>query len=117
MPKPESISLKLCYLYGNPAFGEMVDLIGADAAIKLIKIFGGTRIRIPAPDEVNQIAYEYRIFQDVKKGIRIVDIAKKYGITTVNVQVIKKKFREIFERGARLDRTSQTLAGNQGKRD
>lgn len=110
--RPDNMGRKLCYLYGNPAFGELVDLLGEADAVKLIQIFGGTRIRVPSHEEVGRMAQDYRIFEDIRRGLRIVDIAKKYGVSVHNVQVIKKKFRQIFTRGVSVDRAVKDLAGN-----
>ena len=78
----------------NETVAELVDLIGVEHTITIVKAFSGTQIYIP---KFKNLAKEYRdseIYEDYKKGISYNALSTKYELTATAIRNIiaeKKK--------------------------
>lgn len=88
--------LILFKVYGYSAFGELVDLLGLPEATKFIKIFGGTKIKIPSFEELQKIKLEHRIYMDCIRGIKKTQLATKYGMSMSKIIYIQKKMEKVL---------------------
>ena len=78
----------------NETVAELVDLIGVENTVTVVKYFNGNQIYIP---KFRKIAKEYRdseIYVDYKKGIGYKALSAKYKLkenTVRNIVAVKKK--------------------------
>lgn len=78
----------------NETVAELVDLIGVENAVAVVKYFSGTQIYIP---KFKNLAKEYRdseIYEDYKKGISYKALSAKYELTANavrNIVAVRKK--------------------------
>jgi len=76
-----------------------VDVVGIDKAIKIIQIFGGTKINVPSWTEFNKILKEYQTYKDVTdKKIDRKLIMEKYGISYSQMFNYAKKFKRLLDK-------------------
>lgn len=68
---------------------EIAKAIGLENALKLFNDFGG--IIVPSLYEVKQIARDKGIVEMWKAGLRVVVIARKYGVDKSTVYLVLKK--------------------------
>lgn len=78
----------------NETVAELVDLIGVENTVAVVKHFSGTQVYIP---KFKNLAKEYRdseIYDDYKKGISYNTLSTKYELTATairNIVAEKKK--------------------------
>lgn len=78
----------------NETAAELVDLIGVENTVVVVKHFSGTQVYIP---KFKNLAKEYRnseIYEDYKKGISYNALSTKYELTVTAIRNIiaeKKK--------------------------
>ena len=78
----------------NETVAELVDLIGVENTVTVVKYFNGNQIYIP---KFRKLAKEYRdseIYVDYKKGIGYKALSAKYKLkenTVRNIVAVKKK--------------------------
>ena len=78
----------------NETVAELVDMIGVENTVTVVKYFNGNQIYIP---KFRKLAKEYRdseIYVDYKKGIGYKALSAKYKLkenTVRNIVAVKKK--------------------------
>lgn len=78
----------------NETVAELVDLIGVENTVTVVKYFNGNQVYIP---KFRKLAKEYRdseIYGDYKKGIGYKALSAKYKLkenTVRNIVAVKKK--------------------------
>lgn len=88
------------YEYRDTLFPELVDLIGEENALKLIKVFGGIELSLPAYKRVVTMQRDIEIYETlcyVNTETTIQELAAKFGITEVWVREIFKMMRVTYE--------------------
>lgn len=73
-------------------FSDVIGLVGAENAYKLIKHFSGSTLYIPKLDYVVRLERNKNIIEDVKQGISYKALARKYGVTTRTVYDIVHQY-------------------------
>jgi len=77
--------------FNDETMSFLVDVIGLDAAKKIIEIFGGESIYVPKAESVIRMVRDRSIYKDFKeKGYHYREIAARYNLTTRHVRVIIK---------------------------
>lgn len=89
----------LLYLYEDTLIPELFDLLGEDETIKLVKVFGGMKIDLPAYKKVSDLKRNIEIYECLtrrKDHVIIKRLAEKYGITEVWVREMFRKMQTEF---------------------
>lgn len=78
----------------NETVAELVDLIGVENTIIVVKHFSGTQVYIPRFKNLAKECRDLEIYEDYKKGISYNALSTKYELTATairNIVAEKKK--------------------------
>lgn len=74
---------------------ELVSVVGQKAALEIIEIFGGMKIRIPTREEMAKSVRNACVWRDHLAGMAVNDIEEKYGISAQAVLGAIKKWSSL----------------------
>ena len=70
-------------------FKRLVDLIGRDATLKLMQAFGGQSLYVPVLEgDVYKSARDGEMYLKYKRGAKVKDLSKEYGLAPITVEMI-----------------------------
>lgn len=77
-------------------YEELLRLIGKEQTEKICKRFGGSVLYIPSEQSLEKLRQREEIISDIKAGVDIKTVAKKYGwsvngVRQLSIRVLRKK--------------------------
>lgn len=71
----------------------IVDIVGLDAAKRIVEIFGGESVYVPKAESLIRWVRDRRIREEFAAGAGYLDLAKKYNLTSRYVRGIVRAAR------------------------
>lgn len=102
--KPLDFEHVVVYSFHNSLFPELIELIGLEKAVEVVRIFGGTTIEIPSIDSIQQIMRDYDIFHALRKinpeskatyAKAVAALGDMYRLTSLDVERIYNSMAEL----------------------
>lgn len=81
----------------NGLMGEFTKLLGEEATMRIVDIFGGTTIKIPSKSKIQKAVRRACIWHDAKSGMSLDDICFRYGLSLASVSKIIDEWDKIHQ--------------------
>lgn len=69
----------------NGLLGELSEMLGEEATMRIIDIFGGTTIKIPSKEKIRDAVRRACIWHDARVGISLDEICFRYSLSLSSV--------------------------------
>lgn len=99
MPREDLVENALRFAFKNSIVPEMIDILGVESVLKILKYFSGSSIRIPKFKHINLLIRDIDIYENMSvsdtKGC-IKQMADRYAISTTQVLVIFNQMKKDY---------------------
>ncbi|TXH14506.1 MAG: hypothetical protein E6R03_08950 [Hyphomicrobiaceae bacterium] len=77
--------------------GEFAKMLGEEAAMKIVDIFGGTSIKIPSKEKIRKAVRRACVWHDAKNGVSLDEICFRYSLSLVSATRIIDEWDKLHQ--------------------